>query len=193
MDRKSGRPIISLKFKAPPSQEEQPAEQPAEALRKPAVSGREPLFAPKIPSRKHGVREVVVAKPVAATQSPTAHPGSGKSATRSPAPAPKPAEESKPVPIPPAAFKAATKAATQAVSSVLADPGWQSAELQNAYQQAKTRAQSVHRKQAKLISGIVLKRLAAGVADEDIRTLAMRAAYAAAFATLVGDEAAPAE
>lgn len=170
MDRKTGRPIISLKFKAtPPSPEEPSAERAPEPARKPQFPGREPLFTPKIPSRKHGVREVVVAKPAPP-----------------PSPAPKQPEESKQVPIPPAAFKAATKAATQAVNSVLADPAWQSAELQRSYQEAKLRALPIHRKQAKLISGIVLKRVAPDLAEEDTRALAMRAAYAAAFASLIG-------
>ena len=168
MDGKSGRPIISLKFKAPPAEAEQPAERPAGLDRKPQVSGREPFVVPKVSSRKQGVREVVVAKA---------------------APTPKPHEESKPVPIPPAAFKAATKAATQAVSSVLADPTWQSAELQRSYQEAKLRAQPIHRKQAKLISGIVLKRVAPDLDEGETKSLAMRAAYAAAFSVLIGKTA----
>lgn len=160
MDGKSGRPIISLKFKAPPAEVERPV---AESGRKPQASGREPLIAPKLPSRRHGVREVVVARP---------------------APAVTPQEEAKPVPIPPAAFKAATKAATQAVNSVLADPGWQSAELQRSYQEAKLRAEPIHRKQAKLISGVVLKRVAPNLDEGETKSLAMRAAYAAAFSVL---------
>lgn len=168
MDRKTGRPIISLKFKAPPPAE---AEQAAEPQRKPQVSGREPFVMPKVPSRRQGVREVVVAKPATAPET---------------APVAKPAEEARPVPIPPAAFKAATKAATQAVNSVLADPGWQSAELQRSYQEAKLQALPVHRKQAKLISGIVLKRVAPDLPENETRSLAMRAAYAAAFASLIG-------
>lgn len=170
MDGKSGRPIISLKFKASPAEPEQPAGSP-EAGRKPQVPGREPFIVPKLPSRKQGVREVVVAKPV-----PIA----------APPPAEKAPEEPKSVPIPPAAFKAATKAATQAVSSVLADPGWQSAELQRSYQEAKLRAQPIHRKQAKLISGIVLKRVAPDLDEGETKSLAMRAAYAAAFSVLIG-------
>lgn len=178
MDGKTGRPIISLKFKAPAAEAEQPAARPVEPARKPQVSGREPLFAPKVPSRKHGVREVVVAKP-----------------TPVPAPAAvaKPAEEAKPVPIPPATFKAATKAATQAVNAVIADPAWQSAELQRNYQDAKLRAKPIHRKQAKLISGIVLKRVAPELEEGETKGLAMRAAYAAAFSVLIGkSENAPA-
>lgn len=170
MDRKTGRPIISLKFKAPAPVEADPAaSRPAEIARKPQVSGREPLIMPKVASRKQGVREVVMAKPT-------------------PAPQPivvKQAEESKPVPIPPAAFKAATKAATVAVNSVLADPSWQSAELQRSYQEAKLHALPLHRKQAKLISGIVLKRVAPDLPENETRSLAMRAAYAAAFASLI--------
>jgi len=165
MDGKSGRPIISLKFKAPPAEAERQAGSAAELGRKPQVSGREPLIAPKMPSRRHGVREVVVAKP---------------------APAAAPQEEAKPVPIPPAAFKAATKAATQAVNSVLADPAWQSAELQRSYQEAKLRAEPIHRKQAKLISGVVLKRVAPNLDEGETKSLAMRAAYAAAFSVLTG-------
>src|SRR5262245_14375615 len=117
MDGKTGRPIISLKFKAPAPDAERPAGQPIEPVRKPQVSGREPFVMPKVPSRKQGVREVVVTK-----------------AAPPPPPAAKAAVEAKTVPIPPATFKAATKAATQAVSSVLADPAWQSAELQRSYQ-----------------------------------------------------------
>jgi hypothetical protein len=170
MDRKTGRPIISLKFKAtPPSPGEPTAERSAEPARKPQLSGREPVFTPKIPSRKHGVREVVVAKPA-----PPPAP-----------PAPEAPDESKSVPIPPAAFKAATRAATRAVHSVLADPAWQSAELQRSYQEAKLNALPIHRKQAKLISGIVLKRVVPDSVEEDTRGLAMRAAYAAAFASLL--------
>jgi hypothetical protein len=170
MDGKTGRPIISLKFKAPPAEaEQQPAGRSPEPVRKPQISAREPLFMPKVSSRKHGVREVVVARPA-----PT------------PAPVAKPAEEAKPVPIPPAAFKAATRAATQAVNSVIADPAWQSAELQRNYQEAKLRAQPIHRKQAKLISGIVLKRVAPDLEEGDTKSLAMRAAYAAAFSVLIG-------
>jgi len=171
MDGKTGRPIISLKFKAPAAEAEQPAARTAEPARKPQISGREPLITPKVASRRHGVREVVVAKPA-------------------PAPAPTPIakapEEAKPVPIPPAAFKAATKAATQAVNAVIADPAWQSAELQRSYQEAKLRAKPIHRKQAKLISGIVLKRVAPDLEEGDTKSLAMRAAYAAAFSVLIG-------
>lgn len=170
MDGKTGRPIISLKFKAPPAEaEQQPAGRSTEPARKPQVSGRDPVLMPKVASRKHGVREVVVARPAPP-----------------PTPAAKPAEEPKPVPVPPAVFKAATKAATQAVSSVIADPSWQSAELQRSYQEAKLRAQPIHRKQAKLISGIVLKRVAPNLEEGDTKSLAMRAAYAAAFSVLIG-------
>lgn len=170
MDRKTGRPIISLKFKTPPSEAEQPAAKTVDPARKPQVSGREPFVVPKVPSRKHGVREVVVTRPAPAA-----------------APVVKAPVEAKQVPIPPAAFKAATKAATQAVSAILADPAWQSAELQRSYQDAKAHALPLHRKQAKLISGIVLKRVAPDLEEGDTKTLAMRAAYAAAFATLIGD------
>jgi hypothetical protein len=172
MDGKSGRPIISLKFKAPPAEAEQPAARPAEPSRKPQVSGREPFVPPKLPSRKHGVREVVVAKP---TPLPPVAPVAAK-----------PVDE--PKPIPPAAFKAATKAATQAVNAVIADPTWQSAELQRSYQEAKLRAQPIHRKQAKLISGIVLKRVAPNLEEGETKSLAMRAAYAAAFSILIGND-----
>ena len=170
MDGKTGRPIISLKFKAPSPEPERPAGQAPEQARKPQVSGREPLILPKVTSRKQGVREVVVAKPAPVPP---------------PVPAAKPAAETKQVPIPPAAFKAATKAATQAVSSVLADPAWQSADLQRSYQAAKLHAQPIHRKQAKLISGIVLKRVAPDLEEGETKSLAMRAAYAAAFACLI--------
>lgn len=169
MDGKTGRPILSLKFKAPTAEAEQPAARNVESARKPQISGREPFIVPKVPSRKHGVREVVVAKP---------------------APAPvvvaKPVEEAKAVPIPPAAFKAATRAATQAVNAVIADPAWQSAELQRNYQEAKLHAKPIHRKQAKLISGIVLKRVAPELEEGETKSLAMRAAYAAAFSVLIG-------
>lgn len=176
MDRKTGRPIISLKFKAPPPAEvPQSSEPPVAPVRKPDMPGREPFVMPKIPGRKHGLREVVVAKPAP------------------PSPAPKAISETKPVPIAPAAFKAATKAATQAVTAVLADPAWQSAELLRDYQHAKLRALPIHRKQAKLISGIVLKRLAADKADEETRSLAMRAAYAAAFSSLIESLVEPAD
>lgn len=171
MDGKTGRPIISLKFKAPKADPEQPAGRPIEPARKAQVPAREPFVVPKAPSRKQGIREVVVARPAPA-----------------PVPAAKQKEESKPVPIPPASFKAATKAATQAVSSVLADPAWQSAELQKSYQEAKLRAQPIHRKQAKLISGIVLKRVAPDLEEGETRSLAMRAAYAAAFSVLIGKD-----
>ncbi|MGV3550652.1 hypothetical protein [Rhizobium sp.] len=174
MDGKTGRPIISLKFKAPAPEADKPATKSAEITRKPQVSGREPFVVPKAPSRKQGVREVVVARPQPAT-------------VKAPAPVEKAPVEAKPVPIPPAAFKAATKAATQAVSSVLADPGWQSAELQKSYQEAKLHALPLHRKQAKLISGIVLKRVAPDLDEGETKTLAMRAAYAAAFSTLIGE------
>lgn len=169
MDGKSGRPIISLKFKTPPAEIEQAAQRTDEPGRTPDIPGREPHIIPKVPSRKHGVREVVVAKPTPAPAAPA-----------------KPKEEAKPVPIPPAAFKAATKAATQAVNSVLADPGWQSADLQRSYQEAKLRAQPIHRKQAKLISGVVLKRVAPDLDEGETKSLAMRAAYAAAFSVLTG-------
>lgn len=169
MDGKTGRPIISLKFKAPKAEPEQPAGRTIEPARKPQVSGREPFIVPKIASRKQGFREVVVAK-------------------AAPVPVAKPKEEPKPVPIPPASFKAATRAATQAVSAVLADPAWQSADLQKSYQDAKLRAQPIHRKQAKLISGIVLKRVAPDLEEGEARSLAMRAAYAAAFSVLIGKD-----
>ena len=172
MDGKTGRPILSLKFKAPTAEAEQPAARIADPARKPQISGREPFIVPKVPSRKHGVREVVVAKPAPA-----------------PIPVAKPVEEAKPVAIPPAAFKAATKAATQAVNAVIADPAWQSAELQRSYQEAKLHAKPIHRKQAKLISGIVLKRVAPELEEGETKSLAMRAAYAAAFSVLIGKTA----
>lgn len=181
MDRKTGRPIISLKFKeTTPAEADQPAARGADVVRKPQVSGREPLIAPKMASRKQGVREVVVARPASAMPALGAKPAASKP------PAAKPVEEARPVPIPPAAFKAATKAATVAVNSVLADPSWQSAELQQSYQEAKQHALPLHRKQAKLISGIVLKRVAPDLPEDETKSLAMRAAYAAAFASLIG-------
>jgi hypothetical protein len=181
MDRKTGRPIISLKFKdTTPAEADQPAARNPDVMRKPQVSGREPLIVPKVPSRKQGVREVVVARPIPAASPPVAR----KTAARKPDA--QQAEEARPVPIPPAAFKAATKAATVAVNSVLADPGWQSAELQQSYQEAKQHALPLHRKQAKLISGIVLKRVAPDLPEDETKSLAMRAAYAAAFASLIG-------
>lgn len=181
MDRKTGRPIISLKFKeTTPAEADQPAARGSDIVRKPQVSGREPLIVPKVASRKQGVREVVVAKPA-----PAAPPPAFKKTAAKQAPA-KPVEEARPVPIPPAAFKAATKAATVAVNSVLADPSWQSAELQQSYQEAKQHALPLHRKQAKLISGIVLKRVAPDLPEDETKSLAMRAAYAAAFASLIG-------
>ena len=69
---------------------------------------------------------------------------------------------------------------------MLADPSWQSAELQQSYQEAKQHALPLHRKQAKLISGIVLKRVAPDLPEDETKSLAMRAAYAAAFASLIG-------
>jgi hypothetical protein len=178
MDRKTGRPIISLKFKAPPADAAAPAGKPAELTRKPQISGRDPFGVPKIASRR-GVREVVVTRPAPPSPPPPRLPE-------------KVVEESKPVPIPPTAFKAATKAATQAVTAVLADPTWQSAELQRSYQDAKPLALPVHRKQAKLISGIVLKRVAPDLEEGETKTLAMRAAYAAAFSILIGGAGEPA-
>ena len=181
MDRKTGRPIISLKFKeTTPAEAEQPVAGNPDVVRKPQNSGREPLIVPKVASRKQGVREVVVAKPTPAAPPPAAKKAAPKQAE------PKQAEEARPVPIPPAAFKAATKAATVAVNSVLADPSWQSAELQQSYQEAKQHALPLHRKQAKLISGIVLKRVAPDLPEDETKSLAMRAAYAAAFASLIG-------
>ena len=181
MDRKTGRPIISLKFKeTTPAEADQPAASGSGIVRKPQVSGREPLIVPKVSSRKQGVREVVVARPT-----PAPLPSSPKKAASKKS-EPQPTEEVRPVPIPPAAFKAATKAATVAVNSVLADPAWQSAELQKSYQDAKQHALPLHRKQAKLISGIVLKRVAPDLHEDETKSLAMRAAYAAAFASLIG-------
>lgn len=181
MDRKTGRPIISLKFKeTTPAEADQPAARGPDVVRKPQISGREPLIVPKVVSRKQGVREVVVAKPAAAPPPPVVRKAAPKPAEA------QPAEEMRPVPIPPAAFKAATKAATVAVNSVLADPTWQSAELQQSYQEAKQHALPLHRKQAKLISGIVLKRVAPDLPEDETKSLAMRAAYAAAFASLIG-------
>ena len=181
MDRKTGRPIISLKFKeTTPPEAAQPAARAAEVARKPQVSGREPLIVPKVASRKQGIREVVVARPVPAPPPATAKQAAPKSSQ------PKQVEEARPVPIAPAAFKAATKAATVAVNAVLADPSWQSAELQQSYQDAKQHALPLHRKQAKLISGIVLKRVAPDLPEDETKSLAMRAAYAAAFASLIG-------
>lgn len=179
MDRKTGRPIISLKFKAPAAEAEQSANKSTEPAQKPPVAQREPFVLPKVPSRKQGVREVVMAKPGPAPAA-KAKPGA------KPLPAPETQPEARPVPIPPAAFKSATKAATEAVSAVLADPAWQSADLQRSYQDAKLRAQPIHRKQAKLISGIVLKRLAPDLDEGEVKSLAMRAAYAAAFSVLAG-------
>ncbi|MBX9456601.1 MAG: hypothetical protein KL863_11590 [Rhizobium sp.] len=179
MDRKTGRPIISLKFKAPSTDAEQPAGKSTEPAQKPPAAQREPFVLPKVSSRKQGVREVVMAKPLLAPAT-RAKPGS-KAVPKS-----EPQPEAKPVPIPPAAFKSATRAATEAVSAVLADPAWQSADLQRSYHDAKLRAQPIHRKQAKLISGIVLKRLAPDLDEGETKSLAMRAAYAAAFSILAG-------
>jgi hypothetical protein len=185
MDRKTGRPIISLKFKeTTPAEADQPAAPNPDIFRKPQVSGREPLIVPKVASRKQGVREVVVTRPVLAPPPVVKKTQTKKAASRQTEA--KPVEEARPVPIPPAAFKAATKAATVAVNSVLADPGWQSAELQQSYQEAKQHALPLHRKQAKLISGIVLKRVAPDLPEDETKSLAMRAAYAAAFASLIG-------
>lgn len=168
MDGKTGRPIISLKFKKPAVPEVAEAVEPRPAAtQKPAgVAAAKPFAMPK-PARKQALREVVVAKPEPKPE--------------------KPVEESKSAPpIEPAAFKAATKAAMKAAAAVVADPSWQSAELQRSYQEAKTHAQPVHRKQAKLISGIVMRRVAPDLPEEsETRTLAMRAAYAAAFASLI--------
>lgn len=176
MDGKTGRPILSLKFKTAPS----PAEAPAADQRK-VAPGKTVAVAPKpvtesrtfVPpkpllARKQALREVFVAKTMAKAE--------------------KPVEDSRNAPpIEPAAFKAATKAAMKAASSVVADPAWQSAELQKNYQDAKSHAQPVHRKQAKLISGIVMRRVAPDLPEEsETRSLAMRAAYAAAFASLIG-------
>ncbi|UVC09908.1 hypothetical protein IHQ71_04660 [Rhizobium sp. TH2] len=128
-----------------------------------------PFAMPKpVLARKQALREVFVAKTMAKPE--------------------KPVEDHKAAPpIEPAAFKAATKAAMKAASSVVADPAWQSADLQKSYQEAKSHAQPVHRKQAKLISGIVMRRVAPDLPEEsETRSLAMRAAYAAAFASLIG-------
>ena len=173
MDGKTGRPIISLKFKAPPAKEATPAAAPAEKAASPALGAF--AHGRPLPTRKHALREVLVARPEPKVD--------------------KPVEESKPAPpIEPAAFKAATKAATKAASSVVADPTWQSGDLQRSYQDAKTRAQSLHRKQAKLISGIVMRRVAPDLPEEsETRSLAMRAAYAAAFVSLIESAEAVAE
>jgi hypothetical protein len=183
MDGKTGRPILSLKFKSAPAAE------PDVAKVKETVSEKKPLPAsaaaqsfvppkavpPKVAPKRHALREVVVARPAPA---PVAAPKAKA----------KPVEESKQVPIPPSAFKAATKAAMHAVSSVIADPAWQSSDLQRSYQDAKGHAQPIHRKQAKLISGIVMKRVAPDMPECETKSLAMRAAYAAAFASLIGSE-----
>lgn len=173
MDGKTGRPIISLKFKTPAAKEAAPAAAPrAVATEKPTIPAPQLFAVPKpVAARRHALREVVVAKP---EPKPELKPE-------------KPVEEAKSGPaIEPAAFRAATKAATKAASSVVADPSWQSAELQRSYQDAKTHAQPVHRKQAKLISGIVMRRVAPDLPEEsETRSLAMRAAYAAAFASLI--------
>jgi hypothetical protein len=177
MDGKTGRPILSLKFKtSPPAGEAPAADQPKRAPEKPVTAApapdaaAKPFIMPKpVLARKQALREVFVAKTKAKLE--------------------KPVEDSKPAapPIEPAAFKAATKAAMKAASSVVADPAWQSADLQKSYQEAKSHAQPVHRKQAKLISGIVMRRVAPDLPEEsETRSLAMRAAYAAAFASLIG-------
>ena len=156
-------------------------EKPVAVAPKPAVAPKadvaaKPFAMPKpMVARKQALREVFVAKTMAKPE--------------------KPVEDAKAAPpIEPAAFKAATKAAMKAASSVVADPAWQSADLQKSYQEAKGHAQPVHRKQAKLISGIVMRRVAPDLPEEsETRSLAMRAAYAAAFASLIGsaDETAP--
>ncbi|MDB5551288.1 MAG: hypothetical protein JWL86_1272 [Rhizobium sp.] len=149
-------------------------EKPVAVAPKPAIVPKadvaaKPFTMPKpLLARKQALREVFVAKTMAKPE--------------------KPVEDTKASPpIEPAAFKAATKAAMKAASSVVADPAWQSAELQKSYQEAKGHAQPVHRKQAKLISGIVMRRVAPDLPEEsETRSLAMRAAYAAAFASLIG-------
>jgi hypothetical protein len=175
MDGKTGRPILSLKFKTSPPQGDAPAadqrksapDKPATVAPKAAVAVN-PFAMPKpMVARKQALREVFVAKTMAKPE--------------------KPVEDKAAPPIEPAAFKAATKAAMKAASSVVADPAWQSADLQKSYQEAKGHAQPVHRKQAKLISGIVMRRVAPDLPEEsETRSLAMRAAYAAAFASLIG-------
>lgn len=183
MDGKTGRPILSLKFKTSPPPGEAPAaderkgapEKPVAAAPKPATAAK-PFTIPKpVLARKQALREVFVAKTKAKLE--------------------KQVEDAKAAPpIEPAAFKAATKAAMKAASAVVADPAWQSADLQKSYQDAKGHAQPLHRKQAKLISGIVMRRVAPDLPEEsETRSLAMRAAYAAAFASLIGsaDENAP--
>jgi len=178
MDGKTGRPILSLKFKTSPPPGEAPAvdqrkavpDKPVAAAPRPVAESK-PFVAPKpLLARKQALRQVFVAKTMAKAE--------------------KPIEDSKNAPpIEPAAFKAATKAAMKAASSVVADPAWQSADLQKSYQDAKSHAQPVHRKQAKLISGIVMRRVAPDLPEEsETRSLAMRAAYAAAFASLIGSQ-----
>ena len=137
MDRKTGRPIISLKFKeTTPAEADQPAApNPRHLSQATGLWSRAADRMPKVASRKQGVREVVVTRPVLAPPPVVKKTQTKKAASRQTEA--KPVEEARPVPIPPAAFKAATKAATVAVDAVLADPGWQSAELQQSYQDAK--------------------------------------------------------
>ena len=185
MDGKTGRPILSLKFKSPAAGEPDVASAKAPVAEKkatpvtqsfvPPKADAPKAVPPKVAPKRHALREVVVARPA-----PVAAPAPKAKA--------KPVEESKQVPIPPSAFKAATKAAMHAVSSVIADPTWQSSDLQRSYQDAKGHAQPIHRKQAKLISGIVMKRVAPDMPECETKSLAMRAAYAAAFASLIGSE-----
>lgn len=178
MDGKTGRPIISLKFKTPPPGPDAaraPAPPRRDAAERPVGAEARPVAPTKpAPQRRPALREVILTKPA-----PKAEPV---------------IEESKASPpIEPAAFKAATKAAMRAASSVVADPAWQSAELQKSYQEAKSHARPIHRKQAKLVSGIVMRRVASDLPEEsETRGLAMRAAYAAAFASLIDSAQSPA-
>ena len=163
MDGKTGRPIISLKFKTPPPGPDAaraPAPPRRDAAERPVGAEARPVAPTKpAPQRRPALREVILTKPA-----PKAEPV---------------IEESKASPpIEPAAMRAA--------SSVVADPAWQSAELQKSYQEAKSHARPIHRKQAKLVSGIVMRRVASDLPEEsETRGLAMRAAYAAAFASLI--------
>jgi hypothetical protein len=87
--------------------------------------------------------------------------------------------------ISPDLFKAAIKAAGLAIQNVVADPEWKSEDLFRQYQAAKEHANSTHKHQAKLVSTVATRRHNRDIAEADVESAAMRAAYAAALVALV--------
>ena len=156
------RPIISLKFKTPPT-----------------PSGDLKPVAPAKPASP--AKSVSSARPASHAVPPPPPPPASPPQQ---AAKPETAKKSGPA-ISPDLFKAAIRAAGQAIQNVVADPEWKSEDLLHQYQAAKDSATSTHKQQAKLVSTVATRRHTKDIQQAGVENAAMRAAYAAALVALV--------